>query len=46
MSLTLTLKHTKFQKKIILKKYIDDIIEFMFEKEIQSVIVEGGKKTL
>ncbi len=28
------------------EKYLDDIIDFMFEKKIQSVIVEGGKKTL
>ena len=36
----------KIPKKNNTKKYFDDIIDFMFENEIQSVIVEGGKKTL
>ena len=28
------------------KKYIDDVLNYLYEKQIQSIIVEGGKKTL
>ena len=27
-------------------KYIDDVLNYLYEKKIQSIIVEGGQKTL